>query len=119
MRISLPKDLPGFAFERVLPIELNSFDIDILLPAVFFKVVSSGRDRGRLPNDPAKISEYINALACHPSLRGFNGSSGRKSLERLVRTTLIQTGRQGVRRGTEQIQGLTGYTLLTCSTVVI
>src|SRR5579875_1977968 len=114
MKIVLPKELRGFAYDRVLPVELNDFDVDILLPGVFFKVLSGGRDRGKINNDPAQIGQYVASLAAHPRVEGFMEPQQQRTLERLVRTTLIQTGRQSTSRKTEQIQGFTGYTLLTC-----
>lgn len=114
MKIKLPKRLRGFSYNRVLPVELNTFDVDILLPAVFFQVISEGKDRGRAANDPEEIQKYVRALADHPDVEGFDGTAGQRTLDRLVRTSLVQIGRRGRSRSTsrEQILGLTGYTFL-------
>lgn len=113
MKLKLPKSMRGFAYDRVLPVELNNFDVDILLPALFFKVISGGQDRGSNPNDPAQIRAYVDALAAHEDVKGFETPEQRRLLDRLVRTSLVQIGRRGEGlRGGEQIQGLPGYTLL-------
>ena len=108
MKVLLPKELRGFAYDRVVPVDLNAFNVDILLPSVFFKVMSGGAERGRVANDPTEIRAYVQALG--DRVPGIDG----RTLERLVRTTLIQTARQGTSRKVEQIQGFTGYTLITC-----
>lgn len=118
MKIKLPKRLRGFAYNRVLPVELNDFEVDILLPSVFFKVISQGQDRGRKANDPANIRGYVTKLTEHPDVVGFEGPEGIRLCDRLVRTSLTQIGRRGLGRatGSQQIQGLTGYTLLSFKT---
>jgi hypothetical protein len=114
MKIKIPKTLVGVLFPRVLTIELNDFNIDLFLPTLFFKILGSGRPRGRRSNDPTRIAAYVDALAEHPMLEGFRDPEGRRLLERLVRTSLIVTGRvgEGGKRG-EQILSITPYTLLT------
>ncbi len=41
MKVRLPKDMRGYRNPRVLGIELNDFDIDIFLPALFFTILAS------------------------------------------------------------------------------
>lgn len=112
MKIKLPKDLRGVVFPRVLTIELNDFDIDLFLPPLFFKILGEGRQRARRVNDPTAIASYIDKLAEHTALEGFDDSDGHRILERLVRTTLIVTGRVGRARRGEQILSTVPYTLL-------
>ena len=112
MRIKLPKDLRGVVFPRVLPIELDNFDIDLFLPTLFFKILASGRGRARRVNDPTTIAVYVDRLAQHPALVGFDDPEGRRVLERLVYTALIVTGRVGRARRGEQILSTVPYTLL-------
>ena len=112
MKIKLPKDLRGVVFPRVLTIELNDFDIDLFLAPLFFKVLGEGRQRARRVNDPEAIASYIDQLAAHTALEGFDDPDGHRILERLVRTTLIVTGRVGRARRGEQILSTAPYTLL-------
>lgn len=112
MTIKLPKDLRGVLFPRLLSIELNDFDIDVFLPSLFFTILASGKGRARRANDPQAIARYIDALAQHPSVEGFDNSEGRRVLDRLVRTSLIVTGRVGQSKRSEQIQATVPYTIL-------
>src|SRR2546423_60218 len=113
MNIKLPMRLRGFSYDRVLPVELNSFDVDVLLPAIFFQVVSGGKYRGKKANDPEKVDEFVDGLANHRDVEGFDDEQGRRVLGRLVRTALVQTGRKGQGKRGKQMVGLTGYSILT------
>src|SRR5712691_10653992 len=112
MKVKLPKDLSGVKFPEAFVIEMNNFDIDLFLPSLFFTILSQGRGKARRANDPTNIKGYIDALAQHPTLGGFNDATGRRVLERLVRTTLITTGGVGRAKRDEQITSIVPYTLL-------
>lgn len=113
MKIKLPKELRGFSYYGVCPVELNDFDVDLLLPSVFFRVVAEGAGRARYPNDPERIREYVEELANHDAVQGFVGAHRLRLLERLVRTSLIYVGRRGQSRRSEQIEGMQGNSILT------
>lgn len=112
MTIMLPGELRGFAYNRVVPVEMNNFDVDLILSSFFFKAVTEGMDRAKRSNDPTRVREFINDLAHHRDLRGFDDLDGRQLLDRLVRTTLVQMGRRGQARTQDQILGVTEYSLL-------
>jgi len=112
MKIRLPKDIVGVKFPRVCTIEMNSFDIDLFLPSLFFTILAQGRGMARRANDPKAITQFIDTLAQHPALEGFSDSEGRKVLERLVRSALITTGGVGRSRSDEQITSIIPYSLL-------
>ncbi len=112
MKVKLPKDLSGVKFPQAFVIEMNNFDIDLFLPSLFYTILSQGRGKARRANDPTNIKGYIDALANHPMLEGFDNPSGRRVLERLVRTTLIKTGGVGRASRGEQITSIVPYTLL-------
>src|SRR5947209_3000133 len=103
MKLQIPKDMRSVAFPRLLSIELNDFDIDLFLPALFFAILADGRGRARLPNETTPIARFVDALARHPSLRGFDDAEGRRVLARLVRTSLVTMGRVGRAQRGEQI----------------
>src|SRR6266700_757067 len=103
MKIRLPKDIVGVKFSRVCTIDMNSFDIDLFLPSLYFTILAEGRGRARRANDPKAIAQFIDALAQHSALEGFSDFEGRKVLERLVRTALITTGGVGRSHVDEQI----------------
>lgn len=116
MKISLPRHLSGVKFPRLLTIELNDFDLDFLLPPLFFRILASGKQRGRVANKPEQITEFVDALSNHPTLEGFNDTGGQRVLDRLVRTELIKVGSIGRSRRGEQINTVAPYTILTHKT---
>ncbi|EFH80223.1 methylation-associated defense system protein MAD7 [Ktedonobacter racemifer] len=113
MKIKLPKDMRGVSFPRVLNLELNDFDIDLFLPALFFTILSQGKGKARQTNNPQDIQKYIDSLIKHPMLKGFDTAEGRRVLERFARTSLMVTGRVGRAQKGEQILSLVPYTILT------
>ncbi len=112
MKVKLPKDLKGTKFPKVLTIVMAGFDINLFLPTLFYTILAQGRGRVRRTNDPSDIQKYVDALAQHPALEGFDDKIGRKVLERLVRTTLITTGAIGRSHQGEQITSIVPYTVL-------
>lgn len=113
MKLQIPKDMRGSSFPRVSIIEFNSFDIDFYLPTLFYKILADGRARARRANDPTAIARYVDALAKHPSLEGFDDAEGRRVLGRLMRTSLAAMGRTGAASGgREQILSIEPYTAL-------
>ncbi len=112
MKIKIPKDIVGVKFPRICTIDMNAFDIDLFLPSLFFTILAQGRGKARKANDAEDIDRFINVLANHSDLEGFNNVEGRKVLERLVRTTLITTGSVGRSHVNEQITSIVPYTIL-------
>ena len=112
MKVKLPKDLSGVKFPEAFVIEMNNFDIDLFLPSLFYTILSQGRGKARRANDPTNIKGYIESLSTNPALQGFNDPTGKKVLERLVRTTLIMIGGVGRASRGEQITAIVPYTLL-------
>ena len=112
MKIKLPKDIVGVRFPKISTIEMNGFDIDLFLPSLFFTILAQGRGKARQINKPTEIKKFIDALAHHSALEGFDDPEGRKVLERLVRTTLITTGGVSQSSVGEQITSIVPYSLL-------
>ena len=112
MKIKLPKNIVGVKFPRICTIEMNDFDIDLFLPSLFFTILAQGKGKAKQTNDPTEIARFIDGVANHSDLEGFNDGEGRRVLERLVRTTLITTGGVGRSRTGEQITSIVPYTIL-------
>lgn len=113
MKVKIPKDLVGASYPLVMTIVLAEFNTDAFLPTLFFKVMSGGKLRTKPVNDEKAINLYVERLANHAMLTGFQTSEGRRILEKFVRTTLITTGAIGrAKRGGEQINAITPYSLL-------
>src|SRR6185437_14216789 len=99
-----------------LTIELNSFDVDLLLPALFFRILANGKQRARVVNKPERIAEFVEALSNHSALDGFQDPDSLRVLDRLVRTELITVGKVGRGHKGEQILTVAPYTILTHKT---
>ena len=112
MKVKIPKDLVGASYPTVMTIEFNDFNTDMFLAALFLKIMSDGRSRLKGKNKETDIGMYVEKLANHPLLTGFQTLDGRRILEKFVRTSLIKTG--GVTRANlgEQISALTPFSLL-------
>ena len=111
MRIPIPKNLRGYHCDRLFSVEFNDFDVEMLLPALFYFIRSKGKDRGKRIDSKA-IEDYIDKLCAHQSVKGFGSVEGRRLLGRWVRTSLITTGRLGRAKIGEQILFLKPLTFL-------
>jgi len=117
MRVKLPKELRGLSFPRITTIEFNDFDVDLLLPSLFFRILAEGSGRARRTNDATTIDKYVHALATHPELEGFDSQGGERILHKFVRTSLANIGRTGAQRNrTEQILAVAPYSVLSHKT---
>lgn len=112
MRVILPKASRGFVFDRLFKVEMNDFDVERLLPSLFYLVVTRGRLRGSRGNDPKSYERYLDALLAHPRLEGFGDEAGRRLLDRWVRSSVVRMGRVGRARRDEQIEFVLPLTLL-------
>src|SRR3954467_5524458 len=104
MKLVLPKASRGYSFPRLFTVEMNDFDVERLLPSVFFLVVTRGRQRGRNLNDPRDLRRYVEALAQHPKVDNFDSEGGRRLLERWSRASVVRMGRAGRARRDEQME---------------
>ncbi|CAJ61292.1 MULTISPECIES: methylation-associated defense system protein MAD7 [Frankia] len=102
MRLYPTKDLRSYSFEKLSGYELNDFDVDRFLPVLFQMVVTRGRRLGSSDAKPTEARRYIEALASHPNLRGFDDEHGRAVLEQWINTTVVRLGHEG--RGRREVQ---------------
>lgn len=112
MKINLPQELKGIKFDRVTPIDMNPFTVEMVLPALFHMLRTQGRRIGK-PNDVRHFHEYVGRLLASGNTRGFDSEPRRKLLCRWLRTSVVSMGRRGRRHGEEQIQFLYPLSFLT------
>jgi hypothetical protein len=112
VKLVIPKSMRGTQFERLFPIEMNDFDVERLLPSLFYLVVTRGRQRGSQRNDALAVQSYMEALANHPAMKRFDTEDGRRLLNRWIRTSIIRTSRVGRAKKGEQVEFVLPLTLL-------
>ena len=78
MKAVLPRVAKGVHLPEVFEITMNEFDVERLLPSLFYLAVTKGRPRGARVNDPTAMEEYLSSLASHPSLLGFDAPGGQR-----------------------------------------
>jgi len=100
--VRLPKEFAGLKFNELFFIELNDFDVDMLLPAFFWMVKSGGKPRVEATErDPQSL---LNKLVAHEKLSGFESADGQRVMGKWLRTSIIQTLRKGRgRAGKEEV----------------
>jgi hypothetical protein len=113
MKVAVPSAYRGLKFAHLTEITMDEFDVERLLPGLFFLVVTGGRARHGRVNDPRTLEEYVDALARHERLQGFDSESGRRLLERWVRASVVRMSTAGKARVEEQIESLQAFSLLT------
>lgn len=112
MKLVIPKASRGFVFQRLFSVEMNSFDVERLLPSLFFLVVTRGRERGVVRDDPTAIAQSVVRLAEHAMLQGFDDEAGHRLLERWVRASVAHIGKVGRGRVAEKIDYIIPRTIL-------
>lgn len=89
----LPKELAGIKFNELFFIELNDFDVDMLLPAFFWMIRSGGKQRVESKErDPLLLQSK---LATHTNMIGFETSNGQRVLGKWLKTAVYQSRRAG------------------------
>ena len=109
MKVTIPKDLVGASYPNVMTIVFADINMDTFLPSLCFKIMSSGRSRIQGKDNQQTIRMYVEKLAKHPLMKGFQNLDGLRVLEEFVRTSLITTGGIGRAKRGEQILALTPY----------
>jgi hypothetical protein len=105
MKIELPKNLRTFAFRELTVIEPNDTDVERMLTSVFEMAIKQGRTAAHV--GAAKLyDEKRSALACSSHLTGFDDVRGRAVLDGWLRASVVEMGRVGRDRASEQMQYL-------------
>jgi len=112
MKLVIPKAMRGTQFDRLFPIEMNDFDVERLLPSLFYLIVTKGRERGPQRNDAKDIVGFVTRLSRHSKMTGFDSDEGRRLLDRWIRTSIIRTSAVGRAKTGEQVEFVLPLTLL-------
>ena len=103
MTYRLPKDRRTLVFSELTGFELNDFDVERLLPALFDVVASSGRERLLPKADLENHEQYVDQLAAHPMLENFDTVAGRRALRVLVYSGIASVATKSRRRNLTQL----------------
>jgi hypothetical protein len=113
VKVVVPKESRGLAFPKLFRVSMDEFDVQRLLPSLFFLVVTRGHKRGARVNKPDRLAEYVDELQRHERIRGFDGERGFRLLDSWIRTSIVRVGKAGKSRDTEKAEYLLPLTLLT------
>lgn len=116
MTVTIPRPSRGVGFRRLWTVELNNFDVEELMPSLFYRVISRGRNPGTHSNKPKEIDRFFGALAQHDRIHGFEGEAGRRLLERWARASIVEMSYAGRSRYAEQIEYVVPHTILSYQT---
>lgn len=114
MKITLPREIKGIAYDAVNPFDMNDALLDTMLPTLFYRVVAQGREVLKIAANPSHINQSIDHLAQnHDRVVGFAEAANRRTLDRLVRSSLVTIGYKGVsrRESDKQLDGIIPYSL--------
>lgn len=103
MKIELPKDLRTFAFRELTVIEPNDTDVERMLTQIFEMAIKQGRTAAN-PAAAKLYDEKRASLASSDRLAGFDDARGRAVLDGWLRASVVEMGRAGRTRATEQMQ---------------
>lgn len=116
MTLVIPKPSRGVGFRRLWTVELNNFNVEELMPSLFYRVVSRGRNPGAHSNKPKEIDRFFGALADNEKIQGFDDEAGRRLLERWARASIVEMSYAGRSRYAEQIEYVIPHTILSYQT---
>ena len=113
MKLTLPKLYRGQKYDELFVIEMNNFDIDMLLPSFFWTILSKGKKRAKI-KEKRNPQSSINELAKHEKLEGFLGNdNGQRVLAKWVKTSVVKATRAGkAHKGSEVINYVRPLSLL-------
>jgi hypothetical protein len=113
MKIELPKELRSFVFTELNLVELNSIEVDRLLPHIYESAIKGGRHSGALKDFSADAYErvYLPMLLERDDVRGFGTSTGRDVLDAWLRSSVVAFGRSGVSHRADKMDYIRARTL--------
>src|SRR4051812_43454415 len=103
MKIELPKEMRTFAFTELTQVELNDTDVERMLTQIFEMAIKQGRTASNT-KAAALYDEKLADLVKSDKIKGFSGPRGEAILDGWLRASVVEMGRVGRTRATEQMQ---------------
>jgi hypothetical protein len=103
MKIELPKNLRTFTFRELTVVDTNDTDVERMLTQIFEMAIKQGRTATNIPA-AKQYDEKRAALGASNHLVGFGDGRGQAVLDGWLRASVVEMGRAGLSRATEQMQ---------------
>ncbi|WP_151084525.1 methylation-associated defense system protein MAD7 [Nocardioides cynanchi] len=103
MKVDLPKNLRTFTFRELTVVDTNDTDVERMLTQIFEMAIKQGRTATNLAA-AKQYDEKRAALGRSNRLVGFGDGRGQAVLDGWLRASVVEMGRAGLSRATEQMQ---------------
>lgn len=113
MKIELPKEMKSFVFTELNLVELNSIEVDRLLPHIYESAIKGGRHAGALKDFSldAYESGYLPKLLSRDDVIGFDMPAGKDVIDAWLRSSVVSFGRAGVAHRADKMDYIRARTL--------
>ncbi|MGW5148240.1 hypothetical protein [Rhodococcus koreensis] len=116
MKIELPKEpreMKSFVFTELNLVELNSIEVDRLLPHIYESAIKGGRHAGALKDFTldAYESDYLPKLLSRDDVIGFDMPAGKDVIDAWLRSSVVSFGRAGVAHRADKMDYIRARTL--------
>jgi hypothetical protein len=113
MKVELPKELKSFVFTELNLVELNSIEVDRLLPHIYESAIKGGRHAPALKNFSAQAYNeiYLPRLIDRPDVVGFDTPATRDVIDAWLRASVVAFGRSGLSQREDKMDYIRARTL--------
>ena len=113
MKIELPKELKSFVFTELNLVELNSIEVDRLLPHIYESAIKGGRHAPALKDFSAEAYNdvYLPRLLERKDVVGFESIAAKDVIDAWLRASVVAFGRSGLSQREDKMDFIRARTL--------
>lgn len=113
MKIELPKELRSFVFTELNLVELNSIEVDRLLPHIYESAIKGGRHAPALKKFSADVYNevYLPRLLERKDVVGFDTDAAKDVVDAWLRASVVAFGRSGLSQREDKMDYIRARTL--------
>lgn len=113
MKIELPRELRSFVFTELNLVELNSIEVDRLLPHIYESAIKGGRHAPALKQFSAAVynENYLPRLLGRDDLIGFDTTAAKDVIDAWLRSSVVAFGRSGLSQREDKMDFIRARTL--------
>ena len=113
MKIELPKELKSFVFTELNLVELNSIEVDRLLPHIYESAIKGGRHAPALKDFSATAYNdlYLPRLLARDDVAGFDTDAAKDVVDSWLRASVVAFGRSGLSQREDKMDFIRARTL--------